>query len=60
VDEKKMYDCPCRESARTALLSLAKNLRNKAYALEQLADEMPELSNITDEVLWELVKSYRT
>lgn len=51
--------CCSRESARTALFSKAKSLRDQAHQLERLADELPGLSNDSEEILWQIVQQYR-
>lgn len=49
----------CREMAKTALLATADRLRRRAHQLEALAYQTEHVRGEAEEMLWELVTSYR-
>lgn len=49
----------CREMSKTALLEAAERLRRRAHQLEALAYQTEHVRGEAEEMLWELVTSYR-
>lgn len=52
-------DCGMRQSAKNQLLQAARALRNKAHALEQLADQVEHVRGEAEMALWQLVVEAR-